>query len=782
MEVGDQVDSIIGQRVLEPLTERELEILRLIAEGLSNREIAQKLVLAVGTVKWYNKQIYSKLGVHSRTQAVARAKEVGLLDAQPDVPARPAISPKHNLPAQVTSFIGRECEIAEVKRLLATTRLLTLTGPPGTGKTRLGLRVAAQVLDRFADGVFFVDLAPVSDPQLVPSTVAQALGVREAGGQPLLETLKNHLRGRRLLLLLDNFEQIIDVAPLVSELLSASPGLKALVTSREPLHVYGEQEYPVLPLALPDLDRVEPLGALSRYEAVELFSQRAQAVRPDFTITDEDAPAIAEICVRLDGLPLAIELAAARSKLLSPEMMRRRLESRLATLTGGARDLPARLRTLRGAIDWSYDLLDADEKTLFARLAVFQGGRTVQAVEAVCGHGLAIDVIDGLESLLHKSLLQLGEGLDGEPRFLFLETIHEYARERLEESGEAETLRKRHADYFVTLAERAEPELPGARQGYWSARLRVEHDNLRTALVWSLGGGDAELGLRLVGALRDFWYYGGHIAEGGRWAERALESAGNVSPALRAKALNAAGQLAFARGDHEHGKLVHREALALSREVGDRINHAWALVLLGWHLSAYPDRYGEGIALCEEGLALFRELDHKPGIAWALNALGELARLDGDYERAKQVYEECLAISREMGDRQREALMLGCLGYVAQYQGDYGRAEALMMDSLALLRELHLRYGIVATFSLALAGPVGARGDAERAARLLGAGEALLEALGVGLQPADKLEVDRYQAAVREQLDEATFEAAWAAGRAMSLEEAVAYALGEDAK
>jgi tetratricopeptide (TPR) repeat protein len=520
---------------------------------------------------------------------------------------------------------------------------------------------------------------------------------------------------------------------------------------------------------------------LSQYEAVELFIQRAQAVRPDFTITTEDAPTIAEICVRLDGLPLAIELAAARSRLFSLEMMRRRLESRLGTLTGGARDLPARLRTLRGAIDWSYDLLDADEKTLFARLAVFQGGRTVRAVEAVCDRGLGIDAMEGLESLLRKSLLRQEVGLDGEPRFFFLETIHEYARGRLEESGEAETLRRRHAEYFVTLAERAEPELPRAEQDYWSARLSVDHDNLRTALAWSLGGADAELGLRLVGALRDFWYYGGHIAEGGRWAERACESYEDAPPALRAKALNAAGQLAFARGDHEHGLLVHREALTLSREVGDRVSQAWALALLGWHLSACPDRYGEGIKSCEEGLALFRIMDDKPGIARALNALGELARLDGDYERARELYEECLAISRETGDRQREALMLGCLGYVAQHQGDYGRAEALIVEALALLRELNFRYG-AATFLLAMAGPIGAKGDTERAAHILGAGEAFLEAIGVGLQPADKLEVDRYRAAVRERLDEVAFEAARAAGRAMSLEEAVAYALGEDAK
>ena len=365
--------SIIGQGLLEPLTERELEVLRLIAEGLSNREIAQKLVVALGTVKWYTKQIYSKLGVHSRGQALACAREAGLLDRPSGAPASAATAPQNNLPAQVTSFIGREREIAEVKRLLATTRLLTLTGPPGTGKTRLGLQVAAQVLDRFVNGVFFVDLAPISDPLLVPSTIAQVLGVREAGDQPMLETLQIHLHGKRLLLLLDNFEQIIEVAPLVGELLSASPRLKALVTSREPLHIYGEQEYPVPPLALPDLECGEPLRALSQYEAVELFIQRARAVRPDFTATDGDAAAIAEICVRLDGLPLAIELAAARSRLLSPEIMRRRLESRLGTLTDGPRDLPARLRTLRGAIDWSYDLLDEDEKTLFARLAVVQG-------------------------------------------------------------------------------------------------------------------------------------------------------------------------------------------------------------------------------------------------------------------------------------------------------------------------------------------------------------------------------------------------------------------------
>jgi non-specific serine/threonine protein kinase len=773
------MDNSNGQPVLESLTDRELEILRLIDEGLSNREIAQELVVTLGTVKWYNKQIYSKLGVHSRTQAVAYAREARLFETEA-TPPRPAIIPKHNLPAQVTSFVGREQEIAEVKHLLTTTRLLTLTGPPGTGKTRLGLHIAAQVLEQFEDGVFFVDLAPISDPQLVVSTITQVLDVKDLGGQPLSDTLKSHLRGKRLLLLLDNYEQVIEAAPLVGDLLSASPGLKAMVTSREVLHVYGEQEYPVPPLALPDLDRIAPLDLLSQYEAVELFVQRARAVKPDFAITAENAPAVAEICVRLDGLPLAIELAAARVRLLTPLDLSARLENRFTVLMGGMRDLPLRHQMLHTTIDWSYDLLDEDERMLFARLAVFQGGRTVESAEAVCGSALSIEVLDGLESLLTKSLLFQEEHEGGELRFYMLETIQAYARERLEESGEAEELRRRHAEYFVALAEQAEPELRGGRQGYWIVRLRAERHNLRTALAWSLAGANVELGLRLAGALRDFWYYEGHIGEGLRWTGKALESARDAPSAIRAKVLNAAGWLSFAQGDYEQGKVWNDQALALYRELGDRTNSAWALVFRSAHSLGFPDEYKEGIALVEEGLKLFRELDDKPGMTQALNNLGELIRMDGDYERAGRAYEECLAISHKIGDRQREAIMLGNLGYVAQHQGDYERAETLTRQFLTLWREFGSRYFIAAGLA-GLAGPVSARGDPERAARLLGASEVLFETIGVDLQCADQFEADRYEAAVREQLDKATFEARWAEGRAMSLEKAVAYALGEAA-
>jgi predicted ATPase len=691
-------------------------------------------------------------------------------------PTPDVVQRRHNLPAQLTSFVGRERETAEVVHLLETTRLLTLTGPPGTGKTRLSLRVAAEVLDQFQDGVFFVDLAPITDPGLVATTIAQVLGIGESGGQPLLDTLKKTLRHKRLLLLLDNFEQVIDAAPLVGELLSSSPGLKALVTSREALRVYGEQEYAVPPLTLPDLDRAEPLRRLSQYEAVELFARRARAVRPDFALTEDNAPAAAEICVRLDGLPLAIELAAARSTMLSPEMMRRRLESRLGVLVAGPRDLPTRQRTLRGAIDWSYDLLDPPEKTLFARLAVFQGGRTVEAVEAVCSHGLAIDVLAGLESLLNKNLLKRLSGADEEPRFVMLEMIHEYARERLEASGETEDLQRRHAECFLALAERVAPELRGSRYVYWSALLRDEHNNLRTALSWALGGGDGELGLQLAGALRDFWFYEGRTAEGLAWTEGALESAKDAPPALRARALNTAGAMCFDQADHEKGKRYNREALVLFRELGDDIGTAWALAFQGVQALASPAECKEGIRLLEEALVLFQELDYKPGITQTLIGIGEVARLDGDRERATMAYEECLAIAREEGDRMSEAKALGNLSYVAQQRGEYARAAELLTGALTLFRGLGARRYICQDFAR-LAGPVAAQGYPQAAARLLGASEAILDAMGSGLQPGDRPDIRRYAVAVRHQLDRGMFDAAWAEGRAMSFEQALSYAL-----
>jgi predicted ATPase/class 3 adenylate cyclase len=692
---------------------------------------------------------------------------------------RPEFRPKHNLPAQISSFIGRQREIAEVKRFLAVTRLLTLSGPPGTGKTRLALQVASQVLDQFEDGVYFVELAPISDPRFVVRTIAQVFGIGESGSGSLVENLKNYLHDKQLLLVLDNYEQIIETAPLVSDLLSVAPDLKVMVTSRQVLQVYGEQEYLVPPLSVPDLGRAKSFPALSQYEAVELFCQRAQAVKPDFALSQANASAVAEICVHLDGLPLAIELAAAGSKLLSAEMILNRLENRLETLTGRTRDLPSRLRTLRGTIDWSYDLLEEGEKVLFSRLSVFQGGRTIKAAEAICAPGLSIPVLDGLESLLNKSLLYQEEGPGGEPRFLMLETIHEYAREKLAESGEAGELQRRHADYFAGLAEQAELEVSGAKQGDWFERLRTEHDNLRTALAFSLGSGDSELALRIVGALRDFWTYDGHVVEGQGWIAPALDSAEDASPTLLAKALNAAGMLSFSQGDYRRGKLYNGQALALYRELGDEANCAWALIFLGSHCTGSLSEIKEGMALTEEALALFHALGDKLGIIWALNQIGELQRLDGDYDRAGKVYEECLSYCRQLDDRLREAYALGNLGTVAQHEGNYEQAVSKLKKGLIMITGLHTQYPIPVFLAL-LSGPIACRGDPERAAQLLGASDSLLKSMGLGLKPSDQPEIDRYQSAVREQLGEEAYQSAWVKGQDMSLEAAIAYALQEE--
>src|ERR687893_813113 len=407
----------------------------------------------------------------------------------------------NNLPAQPTPLVGRERELGEVRDLLRAeeVRLLTLTGPGGIGKTRLGLQVAAELVDEFEDGVFFVALAPITDPALVASAIAEALGVVEAGDQPLEEGLKGYLRGKELLLLLDNFEQVLGAAPLVGELLSVCPKLKVLATSRSVLRVYGEQEFPVPPLELPDHKRLLSVERLTQYEAVRLFIERAKAARPDFSVTNENAPAVAEICVRLDGLPLAIELAAARIKLLTPKAMLERLGSRMKLLRGGSCDLPERQRTLRGTIEWSHALLEESDQVLFARLAVFSGGRTLEAIEAVCDTegDLPVDALEGVSSLLDKSLLVREETSEEESRFVMLETIHEYAREKLHESGEAAELSRLHAEYFLAFAEEAEPELEGTEQAPWMERLEADYDNCRAALSWLLEVGEAELALRI---------------------------------------------------------------------------------------------------------------------------------------------------------------------------------------------------------------------------------------------------------------------------------------------
>src|SRR5215210_7514325 len=482
-------------------------------------------------------------------------------------PLRTLDAYRNNLPLQPTRLIGREKEVSEVCDLLwhDEIRLLTITGPGGTGKTRLALQAAADLLEDFTDGAFFVPLATLTEAELFFSAVAETLGVRETAEQPLDESLKDYLSERRLLLLLDNFEQVLEAAPSVTELLAGAPGLEVLATSRTPLGLYGEHVFPVPPLSMPDLKRPPPLERLTQYEAVGLFVERARAVKPDFSITNESAPAVAEICVRLDGLPLAIELAAARIKMLPPKAMLQRLSSRLKLLTGGARDLPERQRTLSSTIEWSFALLDEGEQLLFGRLAVFSGGRTLEAIEAICDAqgDLPVEAFEGVFSLLDKSLLRQEEGPSGEPHFVMLETVHEFAREKLQESAEAERIKRLHAQYFLTLAEEANPELKGANQLEWLERLEAENDNMRAALSWASQRDEAGVAMKLGGALWRFWSVRGYYSEGRRWLEAALAIDGRVSPEVRAMALAGLGTLTLEQGDLDRGKQACEEGLQL---------------------------------------------------------------------------------------------------------------------------------------------------------------------------------------------------------------------------
>src|SRR5215216_6142073 len=769
----------------------------------------------------------TNLGEH-RLKDLFRPERVFQLSA-PELPSefpplRTLEAYRNNLPLQPTPLIGREKEVSEMCNLVRgdETRLLTLSGPGGTGKTRLALQAAADLLDDFPDGTYFVPLATVTEAEMLLPAVAEALGVRETAEQPLFESLKDYLYERRILLLLDNFEQVLRAAPAVAELLAGAPRMKVLATSRAPLGLYGEHEVPVPPLTLPDLKRPPSLERLTQYEAVGLFVERARAVKPDFKVTNESAPAVAEICVRLDGLPLAIELAAARIKMLPPKAMLPRLSSRLKLLTGGARDLPVRQRTLRGAIEWSHTLLGDGEKTLFARMAVFSGGRTLEAVEAVCDTrgDLPIGAFEGVSSLLDKSLLRQEEGPNGEPRFVMLETVHEFAREKLAQSAETEVIERTHAEYFLTLAEEANPELKGANQLQWLERLEAEHDNMRAALSWALERDEAELARRLGGALWRFWSVRGYCSEGRRWLEEALAMEGTVSPESRAMALAGLGTLAFELGDldraqeaceeglelleHEarvasEAKLcllvflgwvavqredyrqatdLFEESLALSREMGD----TWWLAVSHLQLALVTDSLGDAekaTALYEESMDLFREQGDKNGLASCLNDLAMVVYSQGDLGRAAKLTEEAVALLRELRARGSVALVLCNLGWIALFQDDLSRAADLYRESLSLAWDVGLNPLVERTLE-GFACVAGAKGETERATRLWGAAQALHETKNIPRDIDFLVEADARISAVRLGMAEEVWEEALRKGRAMTLDEVISYALEEE--
>lgn len=632
------------------------------------------------------------------------------------------------LPIQPTPLLGREQDVAVAGALLRRqeVRLLTLTGVGGTGKTRLGVQLAEDLRDSFADGVRFAALAPTRNPALVASTLVEILGLKDVGEEQPLACLQTYLHDKHLLLLLDNFEQVAPAASLLADLLETCPHLKLLVTSRERLHLRAEHQFPVQPLALPDLKHLPELEALAHYAAVELFVQRAQAVMPDFQLTYENAPTIAEICARLDGLPLAIELAAARVNLLPPPVLLARLGRRLQVLTGNMRDVPERQQTLRNMLAWSYDLLPPEEQRLFQRLSVFVGGWSLEAAETLCKAENDLEILDGMTSLLEKNLVQQSRAQSDEPRLMMLETVREYGLECLTDAGEMETVQRAHANYFLALAEEAEGAFHGPQQARWMERLEQEHDNLREVLRWLLKLPEREMALRLGGALWWFWNTHGHV-EGSRFLEQALAGSDRVVAPVRAKALRTAGGLGYVQADFERAEALCRESLALFRELGEIHNIAdtlWMLGQIAWVQGNYPKarelveearemltttgdcqviiyvlimlarvdiaegEYGRAQALLEESLALARDVGDTFHIANALHHLAQMHFFSqGDAATVRSLYEESFVHYQAVGYLWGKGYMLGELSQVVLHQGDAAQARSLMEEGLEVNTE-----------------------------------------------------------------------------------------------
>ena len=725
-------------------------------------------------------------GVTTRDMGERRLKDLSrpericqlVIDGLPSEfpPLRTLDATVNNLPTQLTTFVGRDRDVAAGRQMLEANRLLTLTGPGGTGKTRLSLQIAAEAADRFSHGMFFVPLDAIVDPALVPSAIVSALGITDATPRAPTDRVVDHLHDRTALLILDNFEQVIAAAPVVAEILRACQHVSILVTSRAALRISGEHEYPVPSLALPDRTLPMDAQALTRYESVALFIERAAAVRPEFRVTDENAAAVAEICARLDGLPLAIELAAARVKLLPPEAILARLGSTLGLLAGGARDLPQRQQTLRGAIAWSYELLDEPGRRLLWRSAIFLGGWELGHAEAVCGPAdeLGVDVLDGLASLVDQSLVRQVE-TSGEPRFTMLQTIREYAVERLAESGEQPEIARRHAVAFLALAEEAAPNLTGPDGRRWLDSIGREQDNLRAAVNWAITAGAAETAVRLGSAMWRFWQMRGFLREGAERMDAVLAMpALHERSALRRTALDAAAGVRYWMADLDAARALYEEALVIAREDGDPAGIAEALYNLSFVYSVDKKDVSKALVLTQEALAIYRALDDRPWLARALWALGNAHYFKGELEEAHGPLRESVVVFREVGDRFGLGWGLHTLGLTELRLGHVEAARRGWTEMLQIFSAADDVSGIGTGLSnfrtIALLD-----GDLVRAQRLAGASSAVVRRTGSNITDVIEWSEGRTEADLA--LDGATARQAWAEGQAMTIPEAVAYAL-----
>jgi predicted ATPase/class 3 adenylate cyclase len=750
---------------------------RIAAVGHGGQVLVSEATRTLAADKLPSGVTFRDLGEHRlRSFPVPQPIHQLVIDGLPaDFPPLETLGARTSLPIPLSSFVGRGREVHELRELIGATRLLTLTGPGGTGKTRLALRLAGELTEEFRDGVFFVDLSAITDVALVASAIAQAVGVPEQAERPRLETLAACLAERSSLLLLDNFEQVLSAAPAVQHLLTSAPGLRVVCTSREPLHVPGERQYPVPPLDVPDLARPREPAEVASIESVSLFVSRARAVRPDFTLTADNALSIAEICTRLDGLPLAIELAASQAKVLGPRSILARLQAHLPALTSPTLTVPSRQRTLHHAIEWSYDLLAEHERAFFAGLSVFSGGWTLEAAGAVVNPSaqFGVDTLEVLASLVDKSLVRVTETELDEPRFMMLETIRGFAAACRAEHDPQGILQRRHAEYFLAVAEEVEPHLESTEQAAWLDACERDHDNFRAALRWAIDAGETEIGQRIAVALWRFWYQHGHLAEGAAWLDEVIPLPGPPD-SVRTKAHLAAGGIAYWRGDMAASRHHDERALAMARNLGDRALELHALFNSAFNLLVTGD-YEMAMARWQRAADIANEIGDRAMAARAAQSIGFALLLSGQPAAAIPVLEAVQPQWEELGNSLQVAETAAAIATARHRSGDTQTATVLYRESLKMIHEVG-NLPLTAAGLDGLAGLASSQGLHERAVRLSGAAAALKERIG-GSQPMRGLWEEADIAAARAAMGDKAVAAALAEGRAMTVDQALAYAL-----